>query len=346
MVLTITPAPTANITNDSIDVICSGDTYIVHGDPTNDSITLWTTSGTGTFNWPGNLHTTYTPSAADISAGSVILTFTVDGYNPCHSVYDQMILNITPAPIADAGAAADVCEGDTYTVNGTTASNYSSLNWTSSGTGTFTAGTTLTPTYDPSAADEVAGSVILTLTAVGNTPCADATSTMVLTIVPAPTADAGPNDNVCEGDTYILGGTTASNHAGITWTSSGTGTFTAGTTLTPTYDPSAADEVAGSVILTLTAVGNTPCADATSTMVLTIVCPPIADAGPNDNVCEGDTYTLNGTTASNYSSLNWTSSGTGTFTAGTTLTPTYDPSAADISAGSVILTLTAVGNTP
>jgi len=39
----------------------------------------------------------------------------------------------------------------------------------------------------------------------------------------------------------------------------------------------------------------------------------------------------------------WTTSGSGSFTGVNTTTPTYTPSAADISAGSVTLTMTATG---
>ena len=98
---------------------------------------------------------------------------------------------------------------------------------------------------------------------------------MILTIFPAAIANAGSDDDVCEGLTYTLTGTSASNNTGVSWTSSGTGTWTNGNTLTPTYDPSAADIAAGSVTLTLTSIGNAPCSDATSTMVLTVIPNPI-----------------------------------------------------------------------
>ena len=98
---------------------------------------------------------------------------------------------------------------------------------------------------------------------------------MVLTIIPAAIADAGADDNVCEGSTYTLGGTSASNNTGLSWTTSGTGSFNPTNTLTPIYTPSAADIAAGNVTLTLTATGNSPCNDAISTMILTINPSPI-----------------------------------------------------------------------
>ena len=70
---------------------------------------------------------------------------------------------------------------------------------------------------------------------------------------------------------------------------------------------------------------------------------PVVSAGSNQSVCSGASYTFPGgnATASQYNSLLWSTSGTGTFTSGgTTLTPTYSASSADIAAGSVSLTLT------
>ena len=106
--------------------------------------------------------------------------------NLCPGMPKTVEVTLTLSAIADAGLADDVCEGSTYTLGGTSASNYSAIGWTSSGTGTFNPTNTLTPIYTPSAADILAGSVTLTLTATGNTPCNDAISTMVLTINPSP----------------------------------------------------------------------------------------------------------------------------------------------------------------
>jgi trimeric autotransporter adhesin len=71
-----------------------------------------------------------------------------------------------------------------------------------------------------------------------------------------------------------------------------------------------------------------------------------ANAGGNQSICGGNTYTVTGASATNNSGVNWTTSGDGTFLNGTTLTPTYTPGVADILAGTVTLTLTATGNAP
>lgn len=76
----------------------------------------------------------------------------------------------------------------------------------------------------------------------------------------------------------------------------------------------------------------------------------VADAGVPLTMCGSDAaFNITGNaTASQYAALLWTSSGTGSFTNNTTLaalsSTTYQPSGADIAAGSVQVTLTASGN--
>jgi hypothetical protein len=70
--------------------------------------------------------------------------------------------------------------------------------------------------------------------------------------------------------------------------------------------------------------------------------PPLSSAGPNGAICAGDSFLLSGATAANYNTLRWTSSGSGYFSDTTLLNPRYFPSQADITAGSVILTLRAI----
>ena len=81
------------------DYTCEGDNYQCEGEATDWVSVEWTTSGTGTFDDNTILDPVYTPSADDITAGSVILTIeTVD--NNGESVDDEMILTIDFGPVA------------------------------------------------------------------------------------------------------------------------------------------------------------------------------------------------------------------------------------------------------
>ena len=169
----------------------------------NYSSIAWTSSGTGSFSNANSLTTaTYTPSAADITAGSVTLTLTATGSGGCGNGTDTKTLTIASAPTAVAGAAVSTCSGSgaVSITSGSSASNYTGVLWTSSGTGTFANANSLTTaTYTPSGADITAGSVILTLTASGNSGCGNATDTKTMTIAAESTAVAGTAIGTCAG---------------------------------------------------------------------------------------------------------------------------------------------------
>jgi hypothetical protein len=89
-------------------LICPGATATLNGSATGGpNATTWTTSGTGTFASPGSLSTTYTPSAADITAGSVTLTLTASGSGSCTGS-NEMVLTIGDLTNPTITAPADV----------------------------------------------------------------------------------------------------------------------------------------------------------------------------------------------------------------------------------------------
>jgi len=338
MTLTIQRLATANAGSNA--TICEDATYTLNGTAQRYSSVSWSSSGTGTFSNPSILKPVYTPSLADITAGSVVLTLTAQPISPCSvSASDQMILTIQRLAFANAGSDATICEDATYTMK-STAQRYSSVSWSSSGTGTFNNPSILKPVYTPSAADKIAGSVVLTLTAQPISPCiVSASDQMTLTIQRLATANAGDNVTICENETVTLNGT-AQRYSSVSWSSSGTGTFNNPSILKPVYTPSEQDKNTGLVIITLTVQPISPCAvAATDYVIINIYRMPVVSAGNDAAICEDETITLNGT-AQRYSSVSWSTSGTGTFNNPSTLKPVYTPSAADKTNGSVVLTLT------
>ena len=177
---------------------------------------------------------------------------------------------VTDCPTAKAGPDISICEGESLTLAEAAATNYTILLWTSSGKGSFDDPASLNPTYKPNKKDLAAGSVSLTLTAVGAEGCPDAVSSIVVTFISAPRANAGGADAVRPGESYMLSYSIAENYTGLTWSSSGTGFFNDFHDLHPTYTPSAEDIRFGSVTLTLTATGKGKCPPAVSDMVLNI----------------------------------------------------------------------------
>ncbi|MFH2096645.1 MAG: gliding motility-associated C-terminal domain-containing protein, partial [Bacteroidota bacterium] len=344
MILTIYSAATVNAGIDAS--ICAGSTYTMNGSIGGGAGDInWTSSGTGTFNNPSLTNAVYTPSAADIAAGTVTLTATTnDPVGPCGSATDNMVLTIFPAPVVSAGSDATICQGQTYALGGSFGGGAGSITWTTSGNGTFSNANNVSAVYTPGSSDISAGTVTLTITTNNPAgPCNAVNDVMVLTINPAATVNAGADATICSGNTYTLAGTMGGSASSITWTSSGTGTFSSASSTTAVYTPSAADIAAGTVTLTITTNdpdGGGPCSQITDNMILTINQAPVIAAGTDATICEGDDYTLAGTTGGSTSSLTWTTSGDGTFSNPAQAGAVYTPGTGDITAGTVTLTIT------
>jgi len=327
-------------------IICEGEDYQLWDAFAQYYTTLlWNSSGDGSFDNNAALNPVYTPGPGDIAAGTVTLTITATSEGVCPAVSDDMVLDINLAPIVFAGDDAEICKYDTYEILDATASNYSSLLWSTTGDGSFDDPSLLNPIYTPGAGDIILGYASLTLTAYGNAPCGDTSDVMMLTITTAPTVYAGPDDEICETEgMYLLADATATDYAALLWTSSGDGAFDDDAILNPTYYPGSSDIASGLVTLTLTAYGNGSCLDESDEMELTITLAPLANAGPDAEICETDTFNLVDATASNYASLLWTTSGDGVYSDPYALNPTYYPGNGDKIYGSAFLTLTAYGN--
>ncbi|MEN9973585.1 MAG: hypothetical protein RIS20_1932, partial [Bacteroidota bacterium] len=155
---------------------------------------------------------TYSLTGAATLSGNN-LTFTGTGNNSVNLVYTYNVpgcpnpvnaslpLTVQNCAIAEAGpATASICAGSTYTTAGS--SQFGTITWTTSGTGTFINGNTNTATYSPSGADILAGSVTLTVTVVG---AYTSTDQIVLTISTAPTTgNNNGNQSVCVGSNTTL----------------------------------------------------------------------------------------------------------------------------------------------
>jgi PKD repeat protein len=350
MVLTITPSPTVNAGSDA--ETCQGVSFNFSSQTTPASATnfaglLWTHTGTGTLFNATTLTPTYTPGVGE--TGTVTFTLTANGNGSCAAVNDQMVLTITPSPTVNAGSDAETCQGVSFNFSTQTtpasATNFASLLWTHTGTGTLFNANTLTPTYFPGPGET--GTVTFTLTASGNGSCAAVNDQMVLTITPSPTVNAGSDAETCQGVSFNFSSQTtpasATNFASLLWTHTGTGTLVNATTLTPTYTPGVGET--GTVTFTLTANGNGSCASVNDAMVLTITPSPTVNAGSDAEICQGGVFAFSGqalpATASNFSTLVWSHTGSGSLFNGSTLTPTYF--AAPSETGTITFTLTAFG---
>lgn len=347
IILVFTNSPSVNagadkyICKNNIGTALSG---VVSG-PTTTGI--WS-GGTGTFT-PSSavLNATYTPSASELSAGSVNLVLTSTNNNNCNQVNDNVLIIFTNPPVVNAGNDLSSCKNNASTLLSGVVSGTTTTGIWSGGTGTFTPNnTTLNATYIPTAAELSAGSVTLTLTSTNNSNCNQVTDMMLVNFTNPPSVNAGLDLSSCRNNaTSVLSGSVSGASTTGVW-SGGAGVFNpSNSVLNATYTPNSSELTAGSVTLTLTSSNNGNCNSVNDNVVIVFTASPLVNAGVNLSICKNNPGAVLSGTVSGGSTTGIWSGGTGTFTPNNTdLNATYMPSAAELAAGSVNLSLSSTNN--
>jgi len=330
----------------SDQIVCTADPVTLNAFVSNAAGVLWTTSGTGTFFDATAATTLYYPSAADSLAGSVLLTVTTTGMEPCGAVSDQLEVTFGGGLEADAGPDVVTCSTQpNVALNGSVAGTATGQ-WSTTGTGSFTpSNTALNATYVPGPADFIIGDIALVLTTTNNLGCPPARDTLIVSYHLPPSVNAGQDVLLCDGIGPVQLAASAQHHDGIQWFTTGTGGFSTDTIPDPVYSPSAADSVSGGVYLVVTAFGTGGCANASDSILIDIGPTRIADAGTDQALCgDGSPIQLNGA-ITGLSGGQWSSSGSGIFLPdATTLNAVYTPSPADLVTGQLQFLLATTGN--
>ncbi|MCG9912365.1 MAG: hypothetical protein MH137_13810, partial [Flavobacteriales bacterium] len=323
--LTILAPITANA--GTPQTICQGIPIQLNGSM-NSSASLATWSGpSGSFtNNPG-----LTPQYTAAVPGNVTLTMVASNPNAaCNSATSNVTMTVNPAATVDAGAATSMCGGSSINLNGVIGGGATSATW-SSPNGTFGNPSSLTSTFTPTIAT---GTATLTLTTNDPPgPCPAVSDNVTVDVIIAPTANAGNNASICEGETVNLNGSLGGIATIGTW-SAPSGTFSNVNDLNAVYTPAI---TSGSVILTLSPDQPPgPCPSSSSNITISVNLEPTANAGSPITVCEGESVVLSGVIGGGATSGTW-SAPSGTFSDVNNLNATYTP---DITSGSVTLTLT------
>ncbi|NRA10721.1 MAG: IgGFc-binding protein, partial [Crocinitomicaceae bacterium] len=328
-----------------VDLItCANDSTQLAGSVTGGATTgIWTTNGSGTF-LPSNttLNAIYAPSPGDVLAGAVNLT--LSSTSVCFPETDVMTVTFTPAPVSNAGIDQIVCGNNpNVTLNGSVIIATGGQ-W-SGGAGSYApSSAALNAVYSPTAAEVASGSTILYLTTTGNGSCNPEIDSMEITFGPSPTANAGVDQSICENNPGITLAGAVTIATGGGW-SGGLGTYTPNnTTLNTVYTPTAAEITAGTVTLTLTTTGNGGCLAVSDNIIITFTGAPTVDANVDQTVCANNADATLAGSVTVATGGSW-SGGLGIYTPNnTTLNTVYSPTAAEITAGTVMLTLTTTGN--
>ena len=313
--ISIYAIPTVGVTPTST-TICSGSTVALVGTYGSSATgAYWSTSGSGTFAPDTNtMSVTYTPSGADVTAGTVTLTLTSTGQSaPATAATATAVVKIDSQPAISAGPNSQVVAAPnpvTFSVTATggdltyqwkvSTDNGSTFNATGA-SDTNASYTIATTTYAMSN-----NQYQVTISGACGSPITSTNA--VLNVQLPPTASAGGNQTICYGATAPLGGVVGGMATGGIWTSSGSGAFSpSATALNAIYYLSAADQAAGTVTLTLTTTGQiAPTPAATATVVVTVDKQPVITGGPSSTtVCQSTPATFSVTATGGDLSYQW-----------------------------------------
>ena len=154
---------------------------------------------------------------------------------------------------------------------------------------------------------------------------------------------AGPNVSICDDVQTVQINGYASNQTSLEWTTDGDGTFSDATIMNPVYTLGPQDIANHNVQLTITAhKGNQTLSDSMQVEVFEhFEMTPDSDLNQFCGIQEPQPVGVV-VTSGQFSEFQWTTSGSGAFGNPNEMTTTYTPSAADIQAGNITLTATAV----
>lgn len=263
--VTVNPNPTANAGPDV--TVCNNTPVQLSG------------SGGNTYSWtPGGFLSSPTVANPSVTATDTTITFTMVTTNTfgCSDT-DQVVVSIHQGvAVANAGPDTSACPGVAVLLQGSGNGSYlwypaNGLNNTTIANPVFTGGTTST--------------IYLVVTDQYN--CRD-TDDVVITMLPQPIADAGPDQQICPGTSVTL---QASGGNSYSWypTAGMAGSNTANPTVT----------VANSTTYYVVVSNGIGCTDTDAVNITVIAAPPFGVI-PDRNLCPGDSVWLYATGGSSY----------------------------------------------
>jgi len=266
------------------------------------------TGGAGTFS-PGrnSLTATYTPTNAEISAGRVTLTLHAATGNPspCDQIYDDVVITIFPQN-QGTDATASICTGTNVNFQPTSSVAGSTFTWTStannatrttaSGSGNINDLLTNTDGLNN-------GTVTYTIMPMANN-CQGTPFTLTVTVTPRPVITVNNTSNtICSGQPTGIAFTSNITGTLFKWTTSASPGIYSNSSQAQPVVASRIDDVltntsattAGTATYQITPIGPTGCPGAPVTVTITVQpLPIVANAGPDQQVCNSTSYILNG----------------------------------------------------
>ena len=308
-------------------ITSTGEPFICDGDP----LTLTAPAGANSYLW----NTGETTQSITVTTGGLYEVEMIPITGAACSISASIMVSDAPYPVADFNfMPSTVCQGEAinFTDNSTISSGIVEFwRWdfgdgvvTQSANGPitdedFTSGTYENPTHN----FQSSGNVNVTLTITSDAGCANSV-TKPVTILPAPNISAGPDLNLCPGDSF-----TPQGQGGVSYTwdnglINGTPSVIGNNTTT----------------FTVTGVDAGGCS-ATDQMTVNVDVVSLPDAGPDQTICTGESVILSGSGAPSYTWDNGVQDGVSFVpTQTTTYTVSYSSPNGCVATDQVTVTLT------
>jgi large repetitive protein len=249
--ITISQCPVITLTTTPDKVICVGESVILNVTSSVSGTTInWYTAPTG-----GTPFVT-TASGANLTLSPTqTTTYYVEGtlQNGCKSnrVPIMVTVNAKPTTPVASGNIQNTCPATTADLTSITLSQASTPG------GVYEWHVSASPTSALVADPTKVGAGTYYIFEKSVAGCYSNALAVVVNIIPCDCqlvygVSAGPDREICAGLPITVTATTSGTVSGITWSTSGTGTFANATSLNTTYLPSASDIAAGGVTLTVT----------------------------------------------------------------------------------------------
>lgn len=318
------------------DSICETSSCQLSGQIENASSPGWITTGDGFFDDPSSLTAIYTPGENDIENGFVDLILSASALYPCEGIsYDTVGITILNSLNTDAGEDQSIEYSTSTTLSGSCSGGSGDYSYSWTPEAFLLDHQIQNPTTVP-----LTSSVIFTLSTLDNITGCTGEDHVTVNVIGSPfliEISADPYE-ICMGDSTQLSVVVEGSTGPYTfsWTSDPPG-FNS-----DEQNPVDSPEVTTTYYVTVTdAIEN----EVQGFTVVEVFEPPVPWAGNDTTVCANQQCALQGE-VSNCDSVNWETSGDGTFSINNQLTTLYAPGQQDIITGEVTISLVAYGSAP
>ncbi|MFD0794145.1 PKD domain-containing protein [Mucilaginibacter litoreus] len=307
-IISFVPSPT--VSAGQPQTVCEGEIVTLNGSPGpggNIASVKWTSPTGGTFSNPNGPNTTYTPSAADIANGSVMLTYTATTSlaPPCNQIPSTVTITIIPKAVITSPNAESVCSGTNfnYTITSPTATSF---NWTAtltSGIATGFGATGSGNTINDLITNTGTTNAVITYTITPNNgTCTGTPFKLTLTVKPLPVVTAtAAEPEICSGQPANISLSSNVSATTYTWTSTSTAGVTGHTSQNTPVTATKINDILtntgnanGTVTYVITPYNGTCPGTAVTVTVTVRPGPKTSDPGPDNVICNQPTYTLQG----------------------------------------------------